>query len=91
MSSVTHSTEATRDALKRQHAWRSPSDDARKKLKHLRQAFYDLAVLVDATVPSSRERSIAFTKLEEARMWASNALTLDGTITEDLTTNIPSV
>lgn len=83
------STPATLEALKHQHSWRSPNEASRTVLHELRQRFLDLAVFLDCKTPSSRERSLALTKLDEARMWASNAATLAGEIKEDITINIP--
>jgi len=46
------------------------------KIKSLRQACLDCAVLISMTTPPSRERSIAITKLEEATLWAIKAATV---------------
>lgn len=84
-----YSTVKSRDDLKKQHSWRSPDDEARVILHDLRQRFLDLSIYLDVKLPPSRERSLAMTKLDEARMWASNAATMNGEIKEDITVNIP--
>lgn len=85
-----HSTDASRDALKRQHSHRVPSAEAQAILRDLRQRFLDLAIAIDDLLPPSRERSLALTHLDDARQWACNAATLGGDIREDLTVNIPA-
>ena len=77
-------------ALHHQHAHRTPDDKAKETLRRLRQAFLDLAVTVDALLPQSRERSLAQTKIDEARMWACNAATNYGDISEPLEIKPPS-
>ena len=39
--------------------------------KEIRDKAKELAYLLDETVPDSREKSLALTKLEEAVMWAN--------------------
>lgn len=85
-----YSTEASRDTLKRQHSHRAPNAEAQGTLRDIRQRFLDLSIAVDDLLPPSRERSLALTKLDEARQWACNAATLGGEIREDLTVNIPA-
>lgn len=84
-----YGSDATRKQLVTQHSYRKPGPGAQKTLKELRQRFLDLAVYIDSAMPASREKSLAQTKLDEARMWASNAATLGGEIVEDLTVNVP--
>lgn len=76
--------------LKRQHSWRTPAPDAKIVLRDIRQRFLDLSIYLADKLPPSRELSCALTKLDEARMWASNAATLNGTIVEDLVVNRPT-
>lgn len=42
-------------------------------------AFVDLLVQVDMHVPESREKSLAVTKIEEAKMWAVKAVFSEST------------
>lgn len=47
------------------------SDVVKDKYISLRNAGKDLAILINAAVPESREKSLAITKLEEVIMWAN--------------------
>lgn len=40
----------------------------------IRSKAYELAAYVEGACPDSREKSIAFTKLEEAVMWANASI-----------------
>ena len=85
-----HSTDATRDALRKQHSHRIPDDDTQKLLRDIRQRFLNLAVALDDMLPPSRERSLAMTNLDQARQWACNAAVANGEVRELLTINIPA-
>lgn len=52
--------------------------DALAKRNALETAAQGLAVAIYNMVPDSRERSLAFTKLEEAIMWANKGLSRHG-------------
>lgn len=54
----------------------TPSSAGLSRIKYLRQKFDDLHSSIEEATPSSRERSIALTKLEEALMWANKAIVL---------------
>ena len=56
----------------------TPEDHA-----ELRQQFMDLANLLDWSLPESREKSVAFTELETASMWAHKALAKSNPLAED--------
>lgn len=71
-------------ALAHQHAHRAPSPDAVQTIRDLRQRCYDLALFIESACKPGREKALAQTKLDEVRMWACNALTMDGTISEPL-------
>ena len=49
----------------------TPNDVQIEHYEGLREIGKDLAYEIEARVPECRERSIAFTKLEEAIMWAN--------------------
>ena len=44
------------------------------KYKRIRERAHDLAILIWDDCPDSRERSLAFTKLEEVVMWANASI-----------------
>lgn len=44
----------------------------------LRQDFKNLAAFIDEYCPDSREKSLAFTNLEQALMWAVASIARDG-------------
>jgi len=46
--------------------------------EQIRAEFKELATLVDQTCPASREKSLAFTYLEQALMWAVASIARDG-------------
>ena len=70
--------------LRRQHSHRTPDHAAQNALKELRRRTLDLAVWLDAQVEPGREKALAQTALDECRMWACNALTMNGEIKEEL-------
>lgn len=84
------STDASRDLLRTQHSHRTPNEKTQVLLRDIRQRFLDLAVAIDDLLPASRERSVALTNLDQARMWACNAAVQGGEIRETLTINIPT-
>ena len=48
--------------------------DQNRRYEGLRNTAKGLAFLIEAYAPNSREKSLAFTKLEEAIMWANKAI-----------------
>lgn len=50
----------------------------REKQYEIKDKAYALAVSIWNNVPDSREQSLAFTKLEEAVMWANKGLSRHG-------------
>jgi hypothetical protein len=76
--------------LREQHSHRTPDAKAQAVLRDVRQRFLDLAVFIDVALPPSRERSLAQTELDTARMWACNAAVMSGEIREQLTLNRPA-
>lgn len=55
-------------------AYHKPSESGLERIAALREAFSVLKIEMDAQCQSSREYSIAVTKLEEAAMWAVKAV-----------------
>lgn len=60
--------------MKKTFAYHKPSQDGLSRITQLRQAFSNLHDVIDALAPASREKSIAFTELETAAMWAIKAV-----------------
>jgi len=54
--------------------YHKPIGDQPRRYNLLRMQAKELAELIDKFCPNSRERSIAFTKLEECVMWANAAI-----------------
>lgn len=55
-------------------AYHRPSESGLEKITALREAFSDLATLIDTTCPPSRHKAVAITELETAAMWAIKAV-----------------
>ncbi len=77
-------TEATERAetARREDIWdrfhyHSPSPDGVERHRRLSIAFFELAMLIEEIVPPGREQSLAFTKLEEAKFFASAGVARD--------------
>jgi hypothetical protein len=58
-------------------SYHRPSAAGVEKIASLRQAFSDLAELIERLVPPSRERSIAITNLETSAMWAIKSIVVN--------------
>ena len=52
-------------------SYHAPKEGQREKYEELREKAKEFAYLIDELVPSSREKSLAFTNLEQATMWAN--------------------
>jgi len=59
------------DKIYRYHA---PKEGQPKKYEAIRAKAKELAELIQAECPDSRERSVAFTNIETAVMWANAAI-----------------
>ena len=51
-----------------------PKGDQAQRYTHIRNSASILASLIDDECPESREKSLAFTKLEEAVFWANASI-----------------
>jgi len=51
--------------------YHKPNDLQQEKYVNIRELGKDMARLIESTVPVSREKSLSFTKLEEAIFWAN--------------------
>lgn len=65
---------ATTDDLKTRFTYHPPHDDQPSRYEKLRAMALDFADEINVNCPESREKSLAFTKLEEAVMWANAAI-----------------
>lgn len=54
-----------------------PTEETQQVMEHIRSYVHELAFRMDGNLPAGRERALAFTKLEEATMWAMAALARD--------------
>ncbi len=54
-----------------------PFGDQSKRYQILRDKAKDLARLYDSLCPDSREKSLAFTNLKQAEMWAHAAIAIN--------------
>ena len=60
--------------LKNRFTYHAPKEGQPAKYENLRKNALAFAELIDAMCPESRERSLAFTALEEAVMWANASI-----------------
>lgn len=54
--------------------YHAPKGDQQRRYELLREYAKGLASLIVTSCPSSRERSLALTKLEESVMWANSSI-----------------
>lgn len=54
--------------------YHAPKEGQPEKYELLRAKAKELAYLIDELCPSSREKSLAMTKLEESSMWANASI-----------------
>ena len=60
--------------LERNFTYMPPKEGQPAKYEAIRTCAKGLAMLIDKLAPESREQSLAYTKLEEAVMWANAAI-----------------
>ncbi|RPI88750.1 MAG: hypothetical protein EHM41_00305 [Chloroflexi bacterium] len=56
------------------YKYHAPKNDQQERYVALRDKAKELARLIEANCPESRERSIAFTEIESAVMWANASI-----------------
>ncbi len=56
------------------YTYHAPTGDQPKRYEAIRAKARELAELIEASCPDSREKSLANTKLEEAVMWANASI-----------------
>jgi len=60
------------------YKYHAPKAGQAEKYENIRAKAKELAHLIELACPDSRERSIAFTELETAVMWANAAIARNG-------------
>lgn len=60
--------------MNKTYAYHKPSEAGLAKIAQIRVGFSLLHDSIQEWAPNSREKSVAFTKLEEAAMWAIKAV-----------------
>lgn len=61
----------TSEEIQNRVHYHAPSEEGKLKHERLSIAFDTIMHTIEMVVPDGREKSIVFTKLEEAKMWAS--------------------
>lgn len=62
------------DEIANRFGFHPATDETRDKHVHVREAFIDLANDLTLLLPESREKSLAFTALQEAAMWSNASI-----------------
>ena len=60
--------------IEKNFTYHPPKGDQPERYVRIREQAKDFAAVIESMCPSSRERSLAFTKLEECVMWANAAI-----------------
>lgn len=55
------------------------TDQVKEKYQTLREAFLNMAKLVNEVCPESREKALSLTALQEAQMWAIGSIAIHET------------
>lgn len=66
------------ETVARNFTYHPPTDEQVGHYKEIRSKARELAELVEARCPNSREKSLAMTKLEESVMWANASIARNG-------------
>ncbi len=62
-------------SIENNFTYHAPKEGQPEQYQKIRDTAKDFAILLKTTCPTSRELSLAMTKLEEAVMWANAAIT----------------
>jgi hypothetical protein len=65
----------TEEVLRNRFQYHKPTGNKPVLHEEMRNACFDLAVLINKKCPDCREQAVAITKLEEVMMWANTAIT----------------
>ena len=60
--------------LENTYTYHAPKGDQIQRYQKIRDTVRSVAEMIETECPPSRERSLAFTKLEEAVMWANASI-----------------
>ena len=60
--------------IEKNFTYHSPKGNQSERYGRIRDKAREFAELIEAECPDSREKSIAFTKLEESVMWANASI-----------------
>ncbi len=63
--------------MNKSYAYHQPSPKGLELIRCLREAFSAVHNEIDSLAPDSREKSVAFTHLETAAMWAIKAVVVN--------------
>lgn len=63
---------------------RKPTREMIGPMSNIRELYRQFALYIDENIPPSRERSLALTALEEARMWAISAIVYNSPWPDDI-------
>lgn len=63
--------------MNKSYQYHKPSAEGLEKVAKLREAFSTIDDIVQQLAPSSRERSLAITNIEQAAMWAIKAVVVN--------------
>lgn len=77
MSALDYSDAAQYDRLERSLTNTTPNADQIERIELTRQVAKALGKAIIENAPSSRERSLALTHLEDATMWAVKAIVME--------------
>jgi hypothetical protein len=68
---MSHPRSLTQIEIQDRVRYHAPSEDGIVRHAAMSEIFAEALKCVDAVVPPGREKSLAITKIEEAKMWAS--------------------
>ena len=60
--------------IEKNFTYHKPDEDKAVRYLNIRNTAKDMAYVIENVCPESREKSLAFTKLEEAVMWANASI-----------------
>lgn len=60
--------------IERAFTYHKPKEDQPERYVAIREKAKELALLIDDCCPDSREKSLAFTNLEQSVMWANASI-----------------